>query len=60
MRESALQRPDLIQTAMGGKRMAIRPRKMSPADMVASRRLIFEKVVLSAQCESWIGRVVCS
>ncbi len=30
MRLSAVQMPDLIQTAMGGKRMAMRPRKMSP------------------------------
>lgn len=26
--------PDLIQTAMGGKRMARRPRKMSPLHMI--------------------------
>lgn len=26
--------PDLIQTAMGGKRMARRPRKMSPLHIV--------------------------
>jgi len=29
MRESAEQRPVLTQTARGGKRMAIKPRKMS-------------------------------
>lgn len=29
MRESAEQTPRLIQTAMGGKRMAIKPRKIS-------------------------------
>ena len=34
MRLSAVQMPDLIQTAMGGNRMARRPRKMSPLHMV--------------------------
>ena len=34
MRLSAVQMPDLIQTAMGGKRMARRPRKMSPLHIV--------------------------
>ena len=34
IKESALQRPRLIHTAMGGKRMAITPRKISPQDMV--------------------------
>lgn len=34
MKESAEQRPDLIQTAIGGKRMAMRPRKISEQDMV--------------------------
>ena len=34
MRLSAVQMPDLIQTAMGGKRMARRPRQMSPLHMV--------------------------
>jgi len=33
IRESAVQRPDLIHTAIGGNRMAMRPRKRSPQDM---------------------------
>lgn len=35
MRESALQIPDLIQTAIGGKRMARSPRKISLEHIVS-------------------------
>ena len=34
MRESAEQMPDLTQTAIGGKRMAIKPRKRSEEHML--------------------------
>ena len=40
MRLSAVQMPDLIQTAMGGKRMARRPRKMSLLHIVVG---VFER-----------------
>lgn len=33
--ESQLHIPDFIQTASGGKRIAMMPRKMSPPDMMA-------------------------
>ena len=34
MMESAEQMPHLTQTAMGGKRMAMKPRKMSDEHMI--------------------------
>ena len=45
-----MQTPDLIQTAIGGKRMARRPRKMSPLHIVMKSTQSIEKRIVDA---SW-------
>ena len=52
MRESAVQMPDLIHTAIGGKRMARRPRKMSPEHMIqyVSRDILLRALDTVIQC----------